>query len=56
VSGTLTCDEGDSFTFADGVTVAIQDGKLVGLMAGETYILKYLNAIKGIVAYKVVVV
>ena len=56
VSGTLTCDEGDSFTFADGVTVAIQDGKLVGLMAGETYVLKYLNAIKGIVAYTVVVV
>ena len=55
VSGSLTCDEGDSFTFADGVTVAIQDGKLVGLMAGETYVLKYLNAIKGIVAYKVVV-
>jgi hypothetical protein len=25
-------------------------------MAGETYVLKYLNAIKGIVAYKVVVV
>jgi hypothetical protein len=55
VSGSLTCDEGDSFTFADGVTVAIQDGKLVGLMAGETYILKYLAASKSIVAYKVVV-
>lgn len=56
VSGTLACEEGDSFVFADGVKVAIQDNKLVGLMAGETYVLKYLAATKSIVSYKVVVI
>ena len=46
VNGTLTCQEGDSFIFADGVKVVIQDNKLVGLSAGETYIQKYISASK----------
>jgi hypothetical protein len=55
VNGTLTCEEGDSFIFADGVKVAIQDNKLVGLSTGETYIQKYIAASKRIVSYKVIV-
>lgn len=55
VNGTLTCQEGDSFIFADGVKVAIQDNKLVGLSTGETYIQKYIAASKQIVSYKVIV-
>jgi hypothetical protein len=56
VNGILTCEDGDSFVFADGVRAAIQDNTLVGLSAGETYIQKYLAASKCIVAYKVVIV
>jgi len=55
VNGTLTCQEGDSFVFADGVRITIQDNKLVGLMPGETYIQKYIAASKRIVSYKVIV-
>lgn len=55
VNGTLTCEEGDSFVFADGVRATIQDNKLVGLMPGETYIQKYIAASKCIVSYKVMV-
>lgn len=55
VNGMLTCQEGDSFIFADGVRTTIQDNKLVGLMPGETYIQKYIAASKCIVSYKVMV-
>lgn len=55
VNGTLTCQEGDSFVFADGVIATIQDNKLIGLTPGETYIQKYIADSKRIVAYKVVV-
>ena len=55
VNGTLTCQEGDLFIFADGVKVAIQDNKLVGLSSGETYIQKYIATSKRIVSYKVIV-
>ena len=55
VNGTLTCEEGDSFIFADGVRATIQDNKLVGLMPGETYIQKYIAASKRIVSYKLLV-
>ena len=55
VNGTLTCQEGDSFVFADGVRATIQDNKLVGLMPGETYIQKYIAASKCLVSYKVMV-
>ena len=55
VNGMLTCEEGDSFVFADGVRTTIQDNKLVGVMPGETYIQKYIADSKRIVSYKVIV-
>ena len=55
MKGALTCDDGDSFVFADGVTAAIQDDKLVGLAAGETYIQKHIAANNTILSYKVIV-
>ena len=55
VNGTLTCEDGDSFVFADGVIAAIQDNKLVGLSAGETYIQKRIAASNTILSYKVIV-
>ena len=51
----LSCCEGDSFVFADGVMVTIQENKLVGLFAGVTYIQKHIAASNRIVSYKVVV-
>ncbi len=55
VNETLTCEVGDSFVFADGVTVAIQDNRLVGLAAGVTYVQKRIVANNAICSYKVVV-
>ena len=55
VNETLTCEAGDSFDFADGVTIAIQDNKLVGLAAGVTYIKKYIVDSDAIFSYKVIV-
>ena len=55
VNGTLTCENGDSFVFADGITVAIQDNKLVGLATGVTYIQKYISDSGAIFSYKVMV-
>ena len=55
VNGTLTCEDGDSFVFADGITVAIQDKKLVGLATGVTYIQKYVADCDAIFSYKVIV-
>lgn len=55
VNGTLTCEDSDSFVFADGITVAIQDKKLVGLGAGVTYIQKYVADSEAIFSYKVMV-
>ncbi len=55
VNETLTCEVGDSFVFADGVTVAIQDNKLVGLSAGVTYIQKYIAGSDAVFSYKVIV-
>lgn len=55
VNGTLTCEDGDSFVFADGVIAAVQDNKLVGLTAGETYIQKRIAASNTILSYKVIV-
>lgn len=55
VNGTLTCEDGDSFVFTDGETVAIQDNKLVGLTTGVTYIQKYIADSDAIFSYKVMV-
>ena len=48
VGGILSCEDGDSFVFADGVIAAIQDDKLVGLAVGETYIQKHIGSINAI--------
>lgn len=55
VNGMLTCEDGDSFVFADGVTAAIQDNKLVGLAAGVTYVQKFVAASNTILSYKLMV-
>ena len=51
----LSCGEGDSFVFADGVIAAIEDNKLKGIAKGTTYIQKYDATTKKILSYKVVV-
>ncbi len=51
----LSCDNGDSFVFADGVIAAIEDNKLKGVAKGTTYIQKYDAATKMVLSYKVVV-
>ena len=55
VNETLTFEVGDSFMFADGVTVTIQEDKLVGLAAGVTYIQKYIAGSDTVFSYKVIV-
>lgn len=55
VDGQLSCEEGDSFIFADGVVAAVQDNRLVGLTSGTTYIQKYIAASKSILSYRVIV-
>lgn len=55
VNESQTCAEGDSFVFADGVVVTIEDNKLRGVAVGETYIQKHIAASNHIVSYKVVV-
>lgn len=55
VNESLTCVEGDSFVFADGVVVSIEDNKLRGVAVGETYIQELKATSKQIVSYKVVV-
>jgi len=54
-NGTLACDGDDAFVFVDGVMAAIQDNKLVGLVAGVTYIQKRIANSNTIVSYKVVI-
>ena len=49
------CGDGDSFVFADGVVVGIDDKRLVGMAVGVTYVLKHNVNGNNIVAYKVVV-
>lgn len=55
VGGVLSCEDGDSFVFADSVTAAIKDNKLVGIAAGETYVQKRIAANNTILSYKVIV-
>ena len=51
----LTCSDGDSFIFADGVVTTISDNKLQGIAPGVTYIQKRLAANNSILSYKVIV-
>lgn len=46
---------GDTYVFADGAVVRIENGLLIGLARGESYILKMDSATQMIWAYKVVV-
>ena len=50
-----SCDEGDSFVFADGVIAAIEDNKLKGIAKGATYVQKYNATSNTILSYKVIV-
>ena len=52
----ITCEGGDSFIFADGVSASIVDGDLIGEEKGTTYVLKNIAKISQIVAYKVIVI
>ena len=55
VNEELTCENDDSFIFADGVVVTINENKLVGRIVGVTYIQKYISASNSILSYKVIV-
>lgn len=55
VNEELICEKGDTFVFADGVMVTIQENKLLGLFAGVTYVQKYIAASNAIFSYKVIV-
>lgn len=55
INGTITCEEGESFVFADGVTVAIQGNTIYGLKPGETYIQKRIAESNVILSYRVIV-
>lgn len=51
----MTCEDGDMFVFADGVMATIQNNNLHGLMAGTTYIQKYISAKDVILSYKIII-
>ena len=51
----LSCADGESFIFADGVIAALQDNKLIGLSAGVTYVQKYIATTNTILSYKIIV-
>ena len=51
----MICEDGDRFVFADGVNVAIEDGKLYAKKEGTTYIQFYQGKTGLILAYKVFV-
>lgn len=55
VNGTVACEDGDSFVFADGVTATIQDNRLMGIAVGVTYVQKHIAASNAIFSYKVIV-
>lgn len=51
----LTCENGDSFVFADGVVARIADGGLQGVAKGKTYVQKQIAELDCIVAYEVLI-
>lgn len=55
VNESQTCAEGDSFVFADGVVVSIEDNKLLGISPGTTYVQMQSATTNRIYAYKVIV-
>lgn len=52
----LACEEGEVWSFADLTTAGIEDGQLVGLQPGTTYVQKLNTADNTTKAYKVEVV
>lgn len=55
INDSLTCTNGESFIFADGVVVRIDDNKLYGLRKGTTYIQKLLAGTNLIYSYKIII-
>lgn len=55
VNEPIVYEEGDFFVFADGVIAKIEDGKLIGVSTGTTYVEKLIVATNTIYAYKVFV-
>ena len=51
----LSCDEGDSWVFADDVLARISGNTLVALAKGTTYVQKLNGATNTILAYKVII-
>ena len=55
INESFVCEDGESFVFADGVVAKIEDGKLMGILPGTTYVEKLVFATNTIHAYKVIV-
>lgn len=55
VNESLSCDEGDSWIFADDVLVHKNGNNLVALAKGTTYVQKLVGTTNMIVAYKVII-
>lgn len=55
VNESLSCDEGDSWIFADDVLVHKNGNNLVALARGTTYVQKLVGSTNIIVAYKVII-
>ena len=51
----LACGGNETWSFADSTTAGIRDGKLVGIMAGTTYVQQYNSATGSTKALKVIV-
>lgn len=51
----VSCAEGESFVFAEGVIATIINGRLVGITKGTTYIQKHIYTINKTVSYMVLV-
>ncbi len=52
----LKCEPQNSFVFADGCVVKIENNDLVGVVPGTTYIQKYIAEQDVVIAFKVVVI
>lgn len=55
VNESISCDDSDSWIFADDVLVRINGNNLVALAKGTTYIQKLIGATNMILAYKVII-
>ena len=55
VNVSLSCDDSESWIFADDVLVRINGNNLVALAKGTTYIQKFIGSTNIIFAYKVII-